>query len=115
VPPTTHALLTCHYPIEQVILKLPRYQNLSIIPSNADLADAALRLAHRPHHLRQLLAGLPKDVYDVVFIDTGKGLDPLAVNALAAASVPEPPKKNKDLTGFTWYFPGKDTGVKYDS
>jgi chromosome partitioning protein len=85
VPPTTHALLTGHYPIEQVILQVPRYKNLFIIPSNADLADAALRLAQRPTRLRSLLDGLPGDAYDVVLIDTGKGLDPLAVNALAAA------------------------------
>ncbi len=85
VPPTTHSLLTGHYPIEQVILKVPRYQNLSIIPSNEDLADAALRLAQRPTRLRLLLDRLPGDSYDVVLIDTGKGLDPLAINALAAA------------------------------
>jgi chromosome partitioning protein len=85
VPPTTHALLTGHYPIEQVILKVPRYQNLFLIPSNEDLADAALRLAQRPTRLRHLLDGLPEDAYDIILIDTGKGLDPLAVNALAAA------------------------------
>ena len=85
VPPTTHALLTGHYPIEQVIIKIPRYQSLYIIPSNEDLADAALRLAQRPTRLRHLLDGLPKDAYDIVLIDTGKGLDPLAINALAAA------------------------------
>jgi chromosome partitioning protein len=85
LPPTTHALLTGHYLVEQVILKTPRYQNLSIIPSNEDLADAALRLAQRPTRLRHLLDGLPRDAYDVVLIDTGMGLDPLAINVLAAA------------------------------
>ena len=85
VPPPTHALLTGHYPIEQVTMKVPRYQNFSIIPSNTDLAYAALRLAQRPTQLRHLLDGLSQDAYDVVLIDTGKGLDPLAVNALAAA------------------------------
>jgi cellulose biosynthesis protein BcsQ len=68
-----------------VIIKVSRYQNLCIIPSNADLADAALRLAQRPTRLRHLLDELPRDAYDVILIDTGKGLDPLAVNALAAA------------------------------
>jgi chromosome partitioning protein len=85
VPPTIHALLTGHYSIEQVILKIPRYQNLYIIPANEDLADAAIRLAQRPTRLRHLLEGLTGESYDVVLIDTGKGLDPLAINALAAA------------------------------
>lgn len=85
VPPTTHAMLTGHYRIEQVIMTVPKYPNLSIIPSNADLADAALKLGQRPTRLRSLLNDLPEDAFDVVLIDTGKGLDPLAVNALAAA------------------------------
>jgi len=86
-------------------LKIPRHKNLSITPSNTDLADAALRLAQRPTRLRHLLDGLPGDAYEVVLIDTGKGLDPLAINALAAASVPKPPKKNKDLTGLNLVLP----------
>ncbi len=85
VPPTTHALLVGHYTIGQVTLAVPRYENLSIIPSNADLADAALKLGQRPTRLRSLLDELPPDAFDVVLIDTGKGLDPLAINALAAA------------------------------
>lgn len=85
VPPTVHALLVGHYTIEQVILPVERYPDLSIIPSNSDLAQAALRLAQRPTRLRTLLDNLPEDPFDVVLIDTGKGLDPLAVNALAAA------------------------------
>jgi cellulose biosynthesis protein BcsQ len=35
--------------------------------------------------LRRLLQELPPNLYEVILIDTGKGLDPLAVNALAAA------------------------------
>ncbi|NOH04958.1 MAG: ParA family protein [Chloroflexi bacterium] len=85
VPPTTHALLTGHYRIEQVSLEVNRYKNLFIIPSNADLADAALKLGQRPTRLRSLLDELPVNAFEVVLIDTGKGLDPLAVNALAAA------------------------------
>ena len=84
VLPSMHILLTGHYSLEQVIMQAPRYPNLSIIPSNSDLADAALRLTHRLHHLRQLLDGLSADAFDVVLIDTGKGLYPLAVNARAA-------------------------------
>jgi len=85
LPPTTHALLTGHYTLEQVVLETPRYKNLFLIPSNADLADAALKLSGHPTRLLRLLRDLPQDVYQVVLIDTGKGLDPLAVNALAAA------------------------------
>ena len=85
LPPTTHALLTGHYTIEQVTLEVPRYKSLYLIPSNGDLADAALKLSQRPTCLRRLLDGLPPDAFDVILIDTGKGLDPLAVNALAAA------------------------------
>ncbi len=85
VPPTTHAMLTGHYRIEQVILPISRYPNLSIIPSNADLADAALKLGQRPTRLRSLLNDLSDGSFDVILIDTGKGLDPLAINALAAA------------------------------
>ena len=86
VPPTIHALLTGHYDVNHVILETPRYPNLFLVPSNADLADAALRLSRRPARLRRLLMTLPEDTFDVALIDTGKGLDPLAINALAAAS-----------------------------
>lgn len=85
VPPTTHALLTGHYTVDQVTLAVPRYPNLFIMPSNSDLADAALKLGQRPTRLRSLLDELPSDAFDVILIDTGKGLDPLAINALAAA------------------------------
>ena len=85
IPPTTHALLTGHYTLEQVMLKAPRYENLFVIPSNSDLADAALKLSQRPTRLRIILDELPEDTFDVILIDTGKGLDPLAINALAAA------------------------------
>jgi chromosome partitioning protein len=85
MPPTTHAMLTGHYEINQVILEVPRYTNLFVIPSNSDLADAALKLSQRPTRLRSILDDLPGDAFDAILIDTGKGLDPLAINALAAA------------------------------
>lgn len=84
-PPSAYSLLIGHYSLQQVILEAPRYPNLSMIPANADLADAALKVARRPTRLRRLLQDLSKNAYDLVLIDTGKGLDPLAVNALAAA------------------------------
>lgn len=85
MPPTTHAMLTGHYEINQVILEVPRYKNLFVIPSNSDLADAALKLSQRPTRLRSILDDLPGEAFDAILIDTGKGLDPLAINALAAA------------------------------
>ena len=85
IPPTAHGLLLGHYTLEQVILQVPRYRDLYLIPANADLADASLRLARHPTRLKRLLLDLPENSYEVVLIDTGKGLDPLAINALAAA------------------------------
>lgn len=85
VPPTAHSLLIGHYTLSQTILPVPRYKNLSIIPSNSDLADASLRLAQNPTRLKRLLQDVPDYTYDAILIDTGKGLDTLAVNALAAA------------------------------
>ena len=38
-----------------------------------------------PHPPQRLLLDLPPEDYQAVLIDTGKGLDPLAINALAAA------------------------------
>jgi len=85
LPPTAHSMLTGHYEIQEVILEVPRYKNLSLIPANADLADAAIKLSQRSTRLRSLLENLAENRYEVVLIDTGKGLDPLAINALAAA------------------------------
>jgi chromosome partitioning protein len=84
-PPAAHSLFLGHYTLEEVILKTPRYPNLSLIPANSDLADTSLRLARHPTRLKRLLLDLPQEAYQVVLIDTGKGLDPLAINALAAA------------------------------
>ena len=55
------------------------------IPANSDLADASMRLARHPTRLKRLLLDLPQESYLVILIDTGKGLDPLVINALAAA------------------------------
>jgi chromosome partitioning protein len=85
IPPTAYSLLIGHYSLPQVIMPAPRYPNLSLIPANSDLADASLRLARLPTRLKRLLLELPQEDYQVVLIDTGKGLDPLAINALAAA------------------------------
>jgi len=83
-PASIHSLLIGYHKITQVIVKSPRYKNLSLIPSNADLAGSALKLSHKPILLRNSLEELPKGKFDIVLIDTGKGLDPLVINALAA-------------------------------
>jgi len=85
IPPSAYSLLTGHYTLQQVILAAPRYPHLSMVPANADLADAALKVSRRPTRLRRSLQDLPNGAFDLVLIDTGKGLDPLAVNALAGA------------------------------
>jgi len=41
LPPTMHSMLLGHYSIEQVIMPVPRYPNLFVIPANEDLADAS--------------------------------------------------------------------------
>jgi cellulose biosynthesis protein BcsQ len=66
-------------------MSAPRYPNLANIPANSELADASLRLARHPTRLMRRLLELPQDEYQVVLIDTGKGLDPVAINTLAAA------------------------------
>jgi chromosome partitioning protein len=85
IPPSMYALMMDHSRIERVILQAPNYQDLFVIPSNADLAHASLKIATRPTRLRKFLQELSSQSYDLILIDTGKGLDPLAVNALAAA------------------------------
>lgn len=85
IPPTANSLLTGHYSLIEAILPAPRYPNLSIIPANSDLADASLRLARHPTKLKRLLLDLKPESFQIILIDTGKGLDPLAINALAAA------------------------------
>jgi chromosome partitioning protein len=85
IPPTTHSFLTGHYSVSQAILPTPRYPGLSLIPANSDLAEGSLRLAQNPTRLKRLLQEIPPDDFDIILIDTGKGLDTLAVNALAAS------------------------------
>jgi chromosome partitioning protein len=71
LPPTVYGLLLEKYDFGDVRLTAPRYPNLDILPSNSDLASAALQLVNDPGSqtvLLQLLRGLL-----------------LVINALAAA------------------------------
>ena len=86
LPPDIHTLLLGHYSIDKVILEVPRYQNINLIPSNSDLAAVSMKLSSQPTRLRSILDSLHGKSPDVILIDTGKGLDPLAINALAAAT-----------------------------
>ncbi len=88
LPKTTYSLLLEKYDLAEVTIKAPRYPNLAIVPSNSDLSQASTQLASQPGSqtvLMQALQSLGSDVYDFVLIDTGKGLDLLVINALAAA------------------------------
>jgi chromosome partitioning protein len=88
IPKTTYSLLTGTYSIAEVILKAPRYPNISLVPSNTDLAQAGSKLAIEPGGQTALmfsLQALAQDAFDFVLIDTGKGLDALLINSLAAA------------------------------
>lgn len=88
LPPTVYSLLLEKSDFVDVRIKAPRYPNLHILPSNSDLAHAALQLANDPGSqtvLLQVLQKLSNNDYEFVIIDTGKGLDLLVINALAAA------------------------------
>ena len=86
LPPDIHTLLLGHYSLDQVMLEVPRYKNITLIPSNSDLAAVSMKLSSQPTRLRSILDNLHGKSPDVILIDTGKGLDPLAINALAAAN-----------------------------
>ncbi len=86
LPPDIHTLLLGHYSLDQVMLEVPRYKNITLIPSNSDLASVSMRLISQPTRLRNILESLGGKSPNVILIDTGKGLDPLAINALAAAN-----------------------------
>ena len=88
LPPSTRALLTGLYTLEQVTVPAPRYPNLFIVPSNRDTQVAAQELVPVPGShstLYRVVKNLPEELYDFVLIDTGKGGDILVTNSLAAA------------------------------
>jgi chromosome partitioning protein len=64
-----------------------RFENLDLVPSNPELAGAAVELARREDgetFLPEAL-GASRDRYDFVFVDCPPSLGPLTVNGLAAA------------------------------
>ncbi|MBQ3707840.1 MAG: AAA family ATPase [Clostridia bacterium] len=63
------------------------FPNLSLVPSNLDLAGAEIELFDVPRRERRLAAFLDKcaDLYDLIMIDCPPSLSLLTVNALTAA------------------------------
>lgn len=88
-PQTMYHLLVGEANFDQVVITAPRYPEIDVLPANRDLSRRApLVLANLPGGatvFKKVLDQLPKDRYDYVLIDTGKGLDLLLINALAAA------------------------------
>jgi len=87
VPKTAYTLMLERHKLTEVMLEAPRYPNLFIVPSNKDLSQASAQLANKPGSqtvLRHILQTTPNS-YDYVVIDTGRGLDLLVINSLAAA------------------------------
>ncbi|MFZ5391415.1 MAG: ParA family protein [Patescibacteria group bacterium] len=85
VPNVYHVLLEPDR-IKEVIQKTS-YENLSILPAQADLAGAAVELVgadSREYKLKQALSKVGED-YDYVLIDCPPSLGLLTVNGLAAA------------------------------
>jgi chromosome partitioning protein len=69
------------------VLRATRFDNLSLVPSQPELAGAAVELTHRENGER-FLADALRDVrerYEFTFLDSPPSLGPLTVNALAAA------------------------------
>lgn len=84
---TTYDLLLSDAAIASIILPMENVENISIIPSNMDLAGADIELAYMPDRERILKKKL-EDVagdFDYVFIDCPPSLGLLTINALTAA------------------------------
>jgi chromosome partitioning protein len=83
---TTYDILCGGAPISSAILETNVAQ-LSVIPSNADLAGAEVELVSVSNREFSLKRAIEKIDYDYVFIDCPPSLGLLTINALTAANL----------------------------
>ncbi|NCC78348.1 MAG: ParA family protein [Clostridia bacterium] len=84
---TTYELLLSETKIGEVIQKVEKVENLSIVPSNMDLAGADLELSYmenRESILKNKIQGLEEE-FDFIIIDCPPSLGLLTINALTAS------------------------------
>lgn len=82
---STYDLLIGQAKVEDIIVKT-KFENLSLIPCNLDLAGAEIELIDIPDRLNMLRKGLVriKDEYDYIFIDCPPSLSLITLNAFTA-------------------------------
>ncbi len=86
---STYDLLLSDSEVKDMIIAVPNIDNLSIIPSNIELAGADIQLVEvesREKALAHRLNELEKFDFDFIFIDCPPSLGLLSINALTASN-----------------------------